>query len=81
MACIAFANILVNIRRTFRYFGSTLGYVGSTLEYIGSTFGYVKCVGSTPGYVRSALLFVAFARALVNIRSTLGVFLKYLRVY
>ena len=40
LVCIAFSIILVNIRRTFGYFGSTFGYFGSTLEYTGSTLGH-----------------------------------------
>ena len=77
MAYIVFESILVNIRSSCGYMKQNMVH----LEYIGSTFGFVEYVGSTLGYLGSALLFVAFARALVNIRSTLGVFWKYLRVY
>ena len=51
-----------------------MGYVRSNLEYFWSTLGYVKYVSSTLEYVGSAFTFVSFPSILMNIRSTILVY-------
>lgn len=82
-----FGSILVNIKITMGYFGSTLRYFESTLGYFGSTLGYIgitiECTGSTLEYVGSILrldmldmlssmAYLAYTFILVNIMSTMG---------